>query len=238
MSKFLAWLLSGSLIGAFALLSVLLPGPAHVAARIVEGIVEGTSPTPTPVRVLFRDDFLTRANRWRAFDLGKKSAVSYTADGLLLRGSPAHYAIWTVPDNALRLSRFEIETEARVSAGDAMARVGVIIDYRSESDLLVLAISRDGPDSRDGKVYFGNYLFGIWKDILPPLHASLNPGQPVVMGARVDAAHNLRFTVNGQPTVQTRIGDFTAGSFGLFALTGKSGGVQVVFHRFIVDDIP
>src|SRR5438045_9165888 len=140
MSKFLAHVLPGSLIGALALFSLLLSGSAFV--------VQGVSPTPTSVRVLFRDDFLTRANRWRSFDLGKKSAVSYTADGLLLRGSLAHYAVWTIPDNVLRLPRFEIETEVQVSAGDATARVGLVIDYRSECDLLVLGVSRDGAASR------------------------------------------------------------------------------------------
>src|SRR6266851_8244568 len=226
MSKWMVRALIAIVIGVLS--GSLLPGMVRV---------EGANPTPTPARVLFHDDFLTRADRWQAFDLGSKAAVAYTADGLLLRGSPAHYAVWTVPDNALKLSRFEIETEALLSAGDATARAGLIIDYRSESDLLVLAVSRDGPDAHDGEAYFGDYLFGIWKDILPPKHVSLNPGQPIVLDARVDAAHGLRFTVNGQLAIQTRIRDFTAGNFGLFALTGKQGGVQALFHRYVVTDI-
>src|SRR5579859_1003136 len=132
MAKWLVRALIVTLIGALS--GGLLPGRARV---------EGANPTPTPARVLFHDDFLTRADRWQAFDLGNKAAVAYTADGLLLRGNPAHYAVWTVPDNALKLSRFEIQTETLLSAGDAMARAGLIIDYRSESDLLVLAVSRD-----------------------------------------------------------------------------------------------
>jgi len=223
MSKLFACTLITLLIGVFSLSSM--------------AQVQGVSPTATPAHVLFHDDFLTRADRWQVIDLGVKAAISYTAAGLLLRGSQPHYAVWTVPDNALRLARFDIETEVVLSAGDATARAGLIIDYRSESDLVVLAVSRDSQDAHDGKAYFGNYLFGLWKDILPPVHISLNPGQPIVLDARVDAAHNLRFMVNGQLAIQSKIRDFTAGNFGLFALTGKHGGVQALFHRYVVDDI-
>ena len=80
-----------AMIGLAVLAGFLLPGMAHVTQSL--------APTPTKAPlVLFHEDFSTRANRWQLADLGKKSAIAYTADGLELRASVPHYGMWSVPD--------------------------------------------------------------------------------------------------------------------------------------------
>ncbi|SRR5258708_191899 len=190
----------------------------------------GNTPTPTAVHALFHEDFSTRANRWRLLDM-QKANVDYSADGMSLQAVLPNYALWTYPDTDLKLARFEIQTEAVFAGGGTDARAGMIIDYRADNDLLVLAVSRAGD------VYFGDYYFGVWKDILPPIKVQLEAGNPVSLDIIVDANHNLRFLVNGQTTFRTVIKDFKAGSFGLFAMAGKHDGMHVTFRRFSVNDL-
>jgi hypothetical protein len=184
----------------------------------------------TTAHVWFREDFSTRANRWRLFDVGK-AVVSYDQSALKLRADPANYALWSVPDTDLKLERYDIEVVAKLVAGDNDARVGVIVSYRNDNDMLVVAVSRQG------NVYLGRYYFGIWSDLIPPTRIKLNADQSITLRAAIDNDHALRIFVNDQAAGKTTIKNFRASSFGLFALSGKKGGVHVAFSRFTVSDL-
>ncbi len=221
-----------------------MSGPVRILVLVVMAIVslsgvlvgsgvvvraEGDA-TPTPTHIWFREDFTTRANRWRLLDVGK-AVVAYDQSTLSLRADPADYALWSVPDTDLKLDRYNIEVDAKLLSGDDDARVGVIVGYRSDNDMLVVAVSRTG------KVYLGRYYFGIWTDVIPASKVKLDPEQPITLRAVIDDKHVLKMFVNDQPAGQTVIKDFKASSFGLFAISGKQGGVQVAFSRFVVSDI-
>lgn len=215
-----------SLVG-LAILGVCLIGSMWMGAPAA--VYAQDSKTPAPAHVWFREDFSTRANRWRLFDLGKAS-VGYAQTGLALKATPPDYAVWTIPDSDLKLEQYDIEVEATVNSGGDDARIGMIIGYRSDSDMLVLAVSPQG-DS-----YLGNYYFGLWNDLIPPAKVKIDNQQPIVLRATINADHALQVSVNGQSAGRTTIKNFKASGFGLFALTGKSGGIDVAFHRFTVSD--
>jgi hypothetical protein len=182
------------------------------------------------VHVWFREDFSTRANRWRLFDVGK-AGVSYDQSTLKLRADPANYALWSVPDTDLKLERYDIEVTAKLVTGEADARVGVIISYRSDNDMLVVAVSRQGD------VFLGRYYFGIWSNVIPPSRIKFDAEKTITLRAVIDNNHALRMFVNEQPAGQTTIKNFRASSFGLFALSGRKGGIHVAFSRFTVSDL-
>lgn len=216
------------LVTLLSAVSVLvLFGVLSVKLKVVQA--QGGDTTSSP-NVWFRDDFSTRANRWRLVDLNK-AAVNYDQSTLNMRATPANYALWSVPDTDLKLERYNIEVDAKFGKGNADSRVGVIIGYRTDNDMLVLAVSRSG------NVYLGRYYFGVWTDVIPPSKVKLDPTKTVTLRATIDKAHSLRIFVNGQQAGRTMIKDFRASSFGLFALSGNQGGVDVAFSRFVVSDV-
>ena len=191
---------------------------------------QGDDNKPTPA-VWFHDDFSTRANRWRLVDL-EKAVVTYDQSALNMHATRSGYALWSVPDSDLKLDRYDIEADAKFGQGSSDSRVGVIIGYRSDNDMLVLAITRLG------NVYLGRYYFGVWTDVITPLKVKLDPAKLVTLRAVIDKNHALRIFVNGQQVGKmTTIKDFRASGFGLFALSGKQGGVDVSFSRFVVSDV-
>jgi hypothetical protein len=216
-----------SVLVALVTVGTLLVGVLASNSAVVNAQGEAT---PEPTRVWFHEDFSTRANRWRLLDLGK-AVVSYDDSALSLEAQPADYALWSVPDTDLKLDRYDIQVVANLVSGNDDARAGVIIGYRNENDMLVLAVSRRG------NVYLGRYYFGVWSDVIPPTKVKLDPTQPVTLRAIIDADHALRLVVNDQPAGKTVIKNFKASSFGLFALSGKAGGVHVTFSRFVVSDL-
>src|SRR5439155_356939 len=205
-----------------AVIGLLLLGAALAGSHVVTR-AEG-QPTSSPVHVWFRDDFSTRANRWRLLDVGK-AVVTYDQSTdqttLNLRADPADYALWSVPDTDLKLDRYNIEVEFKLISGDDSARVGAIVSYRNDNDMLVVAVSRTG------SVYLGHYYFGIWNDVIAPTKVKLDPQQPITLRSVIDDKHTLKLFANDLPAGQTVVRDFKASSFGLFALSGKQGGVQV-----------
>jgi hypothetical protein len=211
---------------------------AAVALLVLMGVLAGGQvviraqgqSTSSPAHIWFRDDFSTRANRWRLLDVGK-AVVTYDQSTLNLRADPANYALWSVPDTDLKLDRYNIEVEFKLIAGDDAARVGSIVSYRNDNDMLVLAVSRTG------SVYLGQYYFGVWKDVIPATRVTLDSAKPIKLRAVIDEKHVLKLFANDLPAGQTVVKDFKASSFGLFALSGKKGGVQVAFSRFVVSDI-
>jgi hypothetical protein len=219
-------------ISVLAVIGLLLFGVALAGNHVVTR-AEG-EPTASAIHVWFHEDFSTRANRWRLLDVGK-AVVSYdqTTDEttLNLRADPADYALWSIPDTDLKLDRYNIEVQFKLISGDDNARVGAIVSYRSENDMLVVAVSRTGT------VYLGRYYFGVWTDLIKPTKVKLDPKQPITLRAVIDDKHALKLFANDLPAGQTIIKDFKASSFGLFALSGKKGGVHAAFSRFVVSDI-
>ena len=199
-----------------------------VASR--PGIVSAQdAATPDSAPVWFREDFSTRANRWRLFDLGK-AAITFEDSTLVLRANPANYALWTIPDTDLKPDRYAMKVQVKLNGGDDDARAGMIIGYRTDSDMLVLAASRQG------SVYLGRHYFGIWSDVIPPSQVSLEPDQPITLEAVLDSGHGLRLFANSQPAGQTTLKDFQASRFGLYALSGQEGGIDAAFLSFTVSD--
>lgn len=193
------------------------------------------TPTGTTPHIWFHEDFSTRADRWRLFSVDGKSSVSYEEpgqpSGLALEAQAANYGFWTLPDSDLRLDHFNISVGLSAVEGGDDARAGVILNYRAESDMLVLAISPKG------MVSLGHYYFGLWSDLIPPVQPVIDPSQPIILGATLDTDQNLTILINGQPNGSLQIKDFHPAGFGLFALTGQNGGVKAVFRSLVVSDL-
>jgi hypothetical protein len=185
--------------------------------------------TPDSAHVWFHEDFSTRANRWRLLDLGK-ATITFEESTLVLRATPADYALWTFPDTDLKPERYDMKVQVKLNDGDEDARAGMMIGYRADSDMLVLAVSRQG------NVYLGRYTFGLWNDVIPPSKVSVEPDQPITLEAILDSGYGLRLFANGQPAGQTTLEDFQASGFGLYAMSGQEGGVDAAFLSFTVSD--
>ncbi len=216
------------LIGLMVALGVIYLGSTGFASGQQVVNAQGAA-TPSVTHIWFHDDFATHANRWRLYDLGKATA-SFEEGTLVLRAQPANYALWTIPDTDLKLDRYDIKVQMKLASGGLDARAGVILGYQNENDMLVLAVSRQG------MVYLGHYYFGLWSDVIPPSRIDLDPDQPVTLEANINAGHVLRLLVNGQPAGQTTLQDFRPGGFGLYALTGKQGGINAAFLSLVIGD--
>ncbi len=214
----------------FALLAALILLMSSFFVEAPQKIQAQTKATPTAVHVLFHEDFVTRANRWRLFDLPGKATIDYRQSALSMIAKPANYALWTIPDNDLKLQQYDIQADLTFVSGGDDSRVGLIISYHSDSDMLVLAVSPAGD------VFLGRYYFGLWNDLIPPSKVTFNG--PVTLRATAGADHVLNIMVNDQPVGQTPLNDLQLDGFGLFGLTGSQGGLSALFHRLVVSENP
>ena len=222
--------------GAGVMLVGAIPGRVALAQ-------DNSTPTPTAAatvgaatpHIWFHENFSTRANRWRLFDLSGKSTIAYEEPGQLpgldLVAQVADYPFWTIPDSDLRLDHFDMTVSLSSLEGGEDSRVGAIVNYRAENDMVVMAISPTGT------VSLGRFYFGVWTDLMPPAQVTIDLSQPITLRAKLDTDRNLTVTVNGNPGGTGQIEDFRPAGFGLFALTGQNGGVKVIFRSFIVSDL-
>ncbi|HVO43218.1 MAG TPA: hypothetical protein VMT34_11375 [Aggregatilineales bacterium] len=190
--------------------------------------------TPTPVKVIFSDDFSTRANRWNTFDLGKAKIdfdETVSPSVLAITAQQSNYSLWTIPDSDLKLPRFDMQADLTFGSGGDEALAGMMLQYFSENDMTVLAITPTG------EVHLGRLYFGLWRDLIPPARVVVDSGQPITLRAIVDQQHTLRIFVDDQPTGGTTLTSFKAAGFGLFAMTGETGGISAAFHRFAIVDV-
>lgn len=219
---------SGVLFSGLVVLIVSLAlGPQTVFAQ-------QDSPTPIPPIVLFRDDFTTHADRWKLISLDK-ATIRYDEKALALRieAKPDNYALWSVPDTDLKPDRFDIQVQGTWVTGSSDALFGLVVNYRSDTDMLLATVTRGG------QVRVGNYYFGVLTDLASPVQIQLDAAQPVSMRAvmsNTDNAHQLDIYVNAQKVQNVALDNFRAGSFGIFASSGGSGGLNVAFNNFTVSD--
>jgi hypothetical protein len=206
-----------------ALLTLNLPTP--VAAQ---------TPTPTPPPVLlFRSDFTTRAERWRLLEL-KKAAIRYMEDGLQLEITPANYALWSIPDTDLRPEQFDISLTGNWTSGAQDAEFGIVVQYRADTDMEVVTVSRGG------RVRAGAYYYGVFTDQVAPAQVTLEADKPTTLRAEFrkakDAKITLQILVNGAKalTVPLDAADGKAGAFGIFAISGTDAGAAITFSDFTV----
>lgn len=193
------------------------------------------SPSANPV-TLFHDDFATEADRWRLLDLGKKASIGYNVSmGTLdVVVSTANYALWSFPDTDLALDQADIRVQADWSAGGSDSQFGLILNYHSDNDMLVIAASRDG------HVRIGHYRAKAWTDLTPPMTLTFDPTQPIVVRATlltVRNVHRLATFVDGTLAQAITLTDFRAGKFGFFAENGATGAIAVSLHNFTVNGL-
>ncbi len=208
------------LIGLLIAIVFIAPVQGSIRAR-------QDSPTPTPPVVLFHDDFSTHADRWKLFNLGKAS-IRYDATVLRVETNSDNYALWSVPDTDLKPDQFDMTLQGTWVTGDNDALFGIVVNYRSDSDMLVATVTRGG------QVRIGNYYFGVLADLAKPTQAILDAAQPVTIHAILGAAGTLDIYVNNQKLQSITLKTFRTGSFGIFASSGGSGGLNVTFNEFTI----
>jgi hypothetical protein len=222
----LFWILSLVSFGIAALWSG-TPGHAQTPSAT-------TAATATTANVIFSDDFSTRANRWATFDLGKAKIDfddTVSPSTLKLSALIPNYPLWTVPDTDLKLPRFDMQADLMLSDGDDSATAGIMLQYFSEADITAFVITRRG------EAHLGHLSYGIWKDLVPPIRVTIDPAKPITLEAILDSDHTLRLFANDQAAGGTTLANFKAAGFGLFAMTGKTGGIAASFQRFAITDI-
>jgi hypothetical protein len=216
--------LAGALIGMIGLVAQSIPIHAQTSAP--------PAPGANPI-TLFHDDFTTEADRWRLLDLGQKASVGYdiNAGTLNVAVGAAGYALWSTPDTDLTLDQADVRIQADWSAGGSDSQFGLVLDYRSDNDMLIVAVSRDG------HVRIGHYRTNVWTDITPPVSVTFDPTQPVTIRAMlvtIKNTHRLATFVDGQFAQSITLTDFKAGKFGFFARNGASGATALSLHNFTV----
>ncbi len=218
--------LGAALIGTIGLLARSTPIRAQTSAP---------TPAPNPI-TLFHDDFTTEADRWRLLDLGQKASVGYdiSAGTLNVAVGASNYALWSIPDTDLALDQADVRVQADWSAGDSDSQFGLVLNYRSDNDMLVIAASRDG------HVRIGYYRANAWTDLTPPVSVTFDPTQPIIVRAllvTIGKAHRLLTFVDDRIAQSITLTDFKAGKFGFFAQNGASGATALSLHNFIVNGL-
>lgn len=209
-----------SLLVVLALLFLKLPAPTLAS--------QGT-PTAPP-SVIFRSDFTTRAERWRLLDMAKAS-VRYLAEGLNLQVTPANYALWSIPDTDLKPEQFDIELTGNWASGAQDAEFGIVVQYRTDTDMELVTISRSG------KVRAGSYYFGVFTDQVAPAQITLEPEKAVTLRAelrKVKDKTTLQILVNGAKALNLPLPAAKTGSFGIYVVSGADPGAAITFSDFTV----
>lgn len=186
--------------------------------------------TPAPQPILFRSDFTTRAERWRLLDL-KKAVIRYLQNGLQLEITPARYALWSIPDTDLKPEQFDIELTANWSSGADDAAFGIVVQYRADTDMEVVSISRAG------KVRAGTYYFGVFTDQIEPKQITLDAEKAVKLRAelrKVKDKTTLQILVNGEKALTLPLPAAKTGTFGIYAVSGEDPGAAITFSDFTV----
>jgi len=209
----------------FALVWLVL---SSVSARSVSAQADTTEPTPIS---LFHTDFSTRADRWRLLDL-KTSAVRYQDDGLQLAVTAANKAVWTFPDSDLKPDEFAMKLTGTWNSGGKAAMFGLVTRYRTETDMQIVAVSREG------KLYIGNYTGASLKLIGKTVQLKEKIGETVALEVLVRKAKTgltLTVTIDDNAPVTVALpAEKKPYSFGLFAQSGTEPGLAVTLNTLTV----
>ena len=229
--------LAAVLIGFIGLLAQFTP--IHLGTPVGRINAQIGVATPWPVvgqssqNTLFHDDFTTKADRWRLLGYGTNASVGFDigASTLDIAVATARYALWSIPDTDLMPDQADVQVQADWSAGNADSQFGIVLDYRNDNDMLVVAVARNG------QVRIGHYLSRVWSDVTPSVHVPLDPNQPVTVRAMlvvIGNVHHLITFVDNQIAQSIALPDFKAGKFGFFAENGVSGAMALALHSFTV----
>ncbi|MHB8629235.1 MAG: hypothetical protein ACYDBJ_21925 [Aggregatilineales bacterium] len=220
--------LGAALIGTIGLLARSTPIRAQTVA---------TTPAPNANPItLFHDDFTTEADRWRLLDLGQKASVGYdvSAGTLKVAVGASNYALWSIPDTDLALDQADVRVQADWSRGGSDSQFGLVLNYRNDNDMLVIAASRDG------HVRIGHYRTNAWTDVTPAVLVTFDPTQPITIRAMlitIGKTHRLLTFVDDRIAHSIVLSDFKAGKFGFFAQNGANGATALSLHNFIVNGL-
>ncbi len=192
---------------------------------------DGIETTPVPIDVLFHTDFTTRADRWRLTGDQSKGTIDYDESSLRFTTKAANYALWSVPDSDLKPDQFDMRVTGSWTTGANDAALGIILSYQSDNDMLLMTVSRAG------QVRVGNLRFSKFSDLSKPVKLSLDATEPVQMRAVLSV-------LNGKRTLQIFVNDlqaqtivltaFKASTFGVYASSGTSQGLNAGFQLFSV----
>jgi hypothetical protein len=190
-----------------------------------------TETPPTTPRTIFRTDFSTRADRWRLLRLIDKAQITYTDQGLLVMISRPKYALWTLPDTDLRPSAYQIQVRGVWGESSPDSEVGIVLAYRSDSDLLVATLARDG------RIRLGAYKFGVFYDLTDPVNAP-EGNSSLNLSVRYTDQQEVMITINDQELLTHRLeSENPPGLFGLYAVSGESAGLAITFTEFSVNQL-
>lgn len=236
-ARWLNGALSAVLIGTVGLLAQFVPSPLGMAVgRISAQTSVGTPAPPASQNTLFHDDFTTEADRWRLLDFGSNASVVYDIGTGTLNVAvvAANYALWSIPDTDLLLDQADLRVKADWPTGSNDAQFGLVLDYHSDSDMLIVAVSRDG------HVRIGRYRSHVWTNLTPAVRIPFDPTQPITVRALlivIGKMHQLVTFVDNQIAQSITLLDFKAGKFGFFAENGASGTMSLALDSFTVNEV-
>ena len=191
----------------------------------------GDTPTPTAsANVLFRDDFATYSGRWQEQETPKAS-VAYQDGALVLRVVSPGASVWSVPDFALPLERYTLQTRVTVRADSDDAAVGYVFGYAEDAPFWAFLVNVAGDWQvlrRDGKA---------WQDVTPDDAEPLTRDpRRTTLTLRADVQPDtVRFWVDGQRVgvLQLDADAWQGTGFGLIARAGH-GRVDAAFDAVSV----
>ncbi len=191
----------------------------------------GGTPTPTAVaNVFFQDDFATYSGRWQEQETPKAS-VAYEDGALVLRVVSPGASVWSVPDFALPLERYTLQTRVTVTADSDDAAVGYLFGYAEDAPFWAFLVSVRG------QWQVLRREEGAWLDVTPrDAEPVERDPQQTTLALRADVQPNaVRFWVDGQRVgvLQTQAEAWQGAGFGLIARAGH-GRVEAAFEAISV----
>lgn len=183
---------------------------------------------PTPVAVLFQDDFSDPSSGWSTGG-GNEGEVRYD-DGEL------HIRDYTTPDfptvsrPGLNFGDLTMEVESRLLAGSENNWLGHYCRYVDSDNYYVMAYSSDGYYTGVGK------LEGERTELVEPMRTdAIRQGTGATNVARLDCiGSSLRFWVNGELLIDITDGSLTEGDIGLDGESHDGEYTEVAFDNLVV----
>ena len=182
--------------------------------------------------LLFKDDFSDKTSGWITTQ-EPNVVMNYELGGFRIWVNQPNFDTWSVP--GMRYSDVQIEVDAAKTGGPDDNDYGIICRYQDQNNFYGFLISSDG--------YYGitRRKDGAHQTINP---SGMKAGEMIVRGAasnhiRADCiGSTLTMYINGQKVAEVQDSEIASGDVGLLAGSFDTGGVDILFNRFVVNKGP
>jgi hypothetical protein len=191
----------------------------------------GNQPTVQTSNVLFKDDFSNTGSGWEQ-NTDSDGSTAYYNSSFRIQVLTSDYTYWSTPDKSFQ-NNVRIEVDATKNGGPDKNGFGIICRYQDQDNFYRFYITNDGYAGIIRRAQGNPKVISASDRKLQPVNG-INSGS-VTNHIRADCIDNtLTLYVNGTQVATATDSTFTGGDVGLIAQSFDTGGVDIVFHNFIV----